>query len=64
MKQVKVRVNVAHAGSHGSFIKGDETLLNADVAKRLEKVGYVEILKKSGSQEEGTATNKKDKEER
>jgi hypothetical protein len=63
MKQVKVRVNVAHAGPHGSYIKGDETLLDSDVAKRLERVGYVEILK-SGSKEESTATDKKDKEER
>lgn len=63
MKQVKVRVNVGHAGPHGSFVKDDTTMLNVDVAKRLEKVGYVEILK-SEKKDTRTATDKKDKEVR
>jgi hypothetical protein len=63
MKQVEIKVLVGHSGLHGSFVEGDKTLLNQDVAKRLEKVGYVEILKKNKQKQE-TATADQDKEVR
>lgn len=43
--KAEVKVLVAHAGLHGSFIPGDKPIIDLETARSLAKVNYVKVLK-------------------
>ncbi len=40
----QVKILVTHAGTHGSFVKGDKPVLEKSIADELERCGYGEII--------------------
>ena len=44
---ITVKVIVAHAGPHGSFVAGNIASIEAAIAKSLVKCGYAELIEKA-----------------
>jgi len=46
---IEIEIKVPHSGAHGTFIKGDRTVLDAGIAKELIRCGYaVECSRATG----------------